>query len=106
MVRIDLFVIILLGICDDIYNFFVHDHSAESLKEHGAMMLILVSIYVIVLTCHGAIKSYEATSMRNSFPNSISLEGVLSGQYLANHMTATWMSDNELMYKDENVNVE
>lgn len=69
------------------------------------MLLFLVVIYVIVLTCNGAIKSYEAASMSNLFANPISLEGVLSGQYLAKYMNATWMSDYELIYRDEDVSV-
>lgn len=88
----------------------MHDNNNnyfEAFKLYGDIMLLfLVGIYVTVLTCHGAIKSNEAASISNSFANPISLESVLSGQYLAKHMNATWMSDNELIYRDEDVSVE
>lgn len=70
------------------------------------MMFILVVIYTIFLPCQGALTTFVKTSTNNSFANPISFESVLSGQYLAKHMNATWMSDYELIYRDEDVSVE
>lgn len=70
------------------------------------MMLILVVIYVIFLPCQEALTTFGKTRTSDLLANPISLESVLSGQYLAKHMNATWMSDYELIYRDEDVNVE
>lgn len=70
------------------------------------MMLILIGIYIIFLPCQEALTTFGKTGISNLSENPISLESVLSGQYLAKHMNATWMSDYELIYRDEDVSVE
>lgn len=67
-------------------------------------MLVLIGLYV--LSCYAAIESYEAASTGDIFARPISLESILRGQYSAKHMNATWMSDYELIYRDDNVGVE
>lgn len=67
------------------------------------MMLVLVGICVAALVFFGVIKPYSAASTGEPLGTPISLENVLSGEYWAQHKNTTWISNTELIYKDDDV---
>lgn len=67
------------------------------------MMLVLVGLCVAALVYFGAIKPYSGATTGESLGTPISLENVLSGDYYAQHKNATWISNTELIYKDDEV---
>lgn len=67
------------------------------------MILVLAGLCVAALVYFGAIKPYSAVSTNESLGTPISLENVLGGEYWAQHKNATWISDTELIYKDDEV---
>lgn len=72
----------------------------------GQSSQVLVLLCLSALVYFGTLKLYSAAPTDKLPGISISLESVLSGKYHAQHRNATWISNNELIYKDDDVSVQ